>query len=87
MKISKWLPQQDVLRHKNIKLFITQGGLQSLEEAISCRVPLLAIPFFADQVNNADRVVSLGIGQQLDFGALTKEVLKSAILEVIGNER
>lgn len=87
VKISKWLPQQDILAHKNIKLFIMQGGLQSLEEAITNSVPLLVVPFFADQFINAERATVLGIGRQLDFNTLTKESFKSAILEVIGNQR
>lgn len=87
VKISKWLPQQDLLGHPNIKLFITQGGLQSLEESVTNGVPLLAIPFFADQFINAGRIEALGIGLQLDFSTLTKESFKSSILEVAENKR
>lgn len=87
VKISKWLPQQDLLRHKNIKLFIMQGGLQSLEEAITNGVPLLTIPFFIDQFRNAKRLAELGVGRHLDFETLTKESLKSNILELIDNKQ
>jgi hypothetical protein len=39
--LKKWLPQQDILGHKNIKLFITHGGLLSTQEAIYHGVPLI----------------------------------------------
>jgi glucuronosyltransferase len=42
--------QRDLLEHPKIKLFITQGGHQSMEEAIHCKVPVLVIPFLGDQV-------------------------------------
>lgn len=87
VKISKWLPQQDVLGHPNIKLFITQAGYLSTEEAVVNRVPLLALPFFADQMLNARRYVALGIGSMLDFQTITKEIFKKAILEVIHNPK
>jgi glucuronosyltransferase len=32
--IRKWLPQDDILSHKNVKLFVTHGGLLSCTEAI-----------------------------------------------------
>lgn len=83
VKISKWLPQQDLLRHPNIKLFITQAGLQSTEEALLNGVPLLAIPFMADQHVNAKSITKLGVGLQLDFQALSEDNFYSSILKVI----
>ena len=76
--LKKWLPQQDLLGHPSIKCFITQGGLQSLEEAIISGVPLIAIPFIADQFYNAERIRALGIGLHLDFQKITKNVFNTA---------
>lgn len=87
IKISKWLPQQDVLSHPNVKLFITQGGFQSLEEAIVKKVPLLAIPFLVDQFFNSQRISKLGIGKALDIKTLTKQDLKDMIVEIIENSK
>uniref|UniRef100_A0A8D8QFZ6 UDP-glucuronosyltransferase n=1 Tax=Cacopsylla melanoneura TaxID=428564 RepID=A0A8D8QFZ6_9HEMI len=63
----KWLPQHDLLAHPNIKLFITQGGLQSLQEAVYFEVPMIGIPFFGDQVYNVKIVKRLGVGGYIDF--------------------
>ncbi|KAI7815526.1 UDP-glucuronosyltransferase [Rhyzopertha dominica] len=87
VKISKWLPQQDLLGHRNIKLFITQTGLQSTEEAIANETPMLAIPFAFDQFNLAKKVTKLGIGLNLDFSKLTKESFKAAIIEITDNPK
>lgn len=39
--ISNWVPQEDLLRHPNIKLFITHCGLGGTEEAILNGIPML----------------------------------------------
>lgn len=70
--IRKWLPQTDILAHKNVVLFITHGGMFGNFEAIARGVPLLVIPFFADQHRNAFRVVKMGYGKSLNFGDMTK---------------
>lgn len=44
IKLTKWAPQQDLLGHKDIKMFITHCGGGSTEEAIYHGVPLLGIP-------------------------------------------
>lgn len=85
--MQKWFPQQAVLAHPNVKLFITQGGLQSAEEATVYKVPLLVIPFIFDQDYNAKRIAKLGIGRILDFKDLNTNNLKSSILEVLTNPR
>lgn len=85
--ISKWFPQQDVLRHPNVKLFVTQAGFQSVEEGIVNKVPMLAIPFIFDQTDNARRIAKLGIGEILQFEDLTMESLKKSIRDMVENPR
>ncbi|XP_044755331.1 UDP-glycosyltransferase UGT5-like isoform X1 [Coccinella septempunctata] len=85
--IQKWVPQADVLRHPNIKVFITQCGLQSMEEAIMNHIPLIGLPFFADQPANAIMMHNKGFGVHLDHTKLTKEKFKETIMEVINNPK
>ncbi|KAF5287793.1 hypothetical protein FQA39_LY15729 [Lamprigera yunnana] len=84
---SKWLPQLNVLRHPNIKLFITQGGLQSMEEAIYSHIPMIGMPIFADQQYNVKEMSKRGFGLSINMKTLTKEELKEKVLEVINNPR
>ncbi|XP_069355759.1 UDP-glucosyltransferase 2-like isoform X1 [Maniola hyperantus] len=86
IKISKWFPQSDLLRHSKVKLFITQAGLQSTDEAITAGVPLIAIPMLADQWYNAEKYVKHGIGKQLNLETLTEYILKDAVETVINDE-
>ncbi|KAF2902531.1 hypothetical protein ILUMI_03654 [Ignelater luminosus] len=83
--ISKWFSQQDVFRHPNIKLFITQGGLQSSEEAIYNYIPMVGIPFMADQQSNVQKMVSKGMAVLVNHDTMDKDTLKAAILEVLKN--
>lgn len=85
VKIMKWIPQQDVLRHKNVKLFITQGGLQSMEEAIFNYVPMIALPFYGDQLSNSRKMAAKGFGLTLDHKKLNVKAFHGAILEVLNN--
>ncbi|KAJ8708781.1 hypothetical protein PYW08_010163 [Mythimna loreyi] len=86
IRISKWLPQSDLLRHPNIKLFITQGGLQSTDEAITAGVPLIGIPMLGDQWYNVEKYEHHGIGLRLDLLSMTGEEFWDAITIVIGDK-
>lgn len=81
--ISKWLPQSDLLAHPSIKLFITQGGQQSMEEAIDRTIPMIVIPFLGDQDANARRMVQKGIGLHLELHTLSESKLVGAITEML----
>lgn len=83
----EWFPQQAVLNHKNVKVFVTQGGMQSLEESIHYRVPMVGMPFFGDQEFNVDRMVKVGIAKSIDCNTFTSEELEKTIIEVAGNIR
>ncbi|CAD0205786.1 unnamed protein product [Chrysodeixis includens] len=86
IRISKWLPQSDLLKHPKIKVFVTQGGLQSTDEAITAGVPLVGIPMLGDQWFNVERYITHNIGIRLDLDDITVENFKSSLLKVIGDD-
>ncbi|GLG96693.1 ADP,ATP carrier protein 1 [Gryllus bimaculatus] len=67
VRLAKWLPQQDVLAHPKLRLFITHGGLMSTQEAVYHGVPVVGIPLFGDQQLNMNRAAAAGFGVSLDF--------------------
>nr|QPA18391.1 UDP-gluconosyltransferase [Trialeurodes vaporariorum] len=84
--VEKWLPQQSVLAHPKVKAFITQGGLQSFQEAVHFEVPLIGTPWFFDQMKNVAKIVDAGIGVQLNPEQLhSYEDIKIAVLTVLLN--
>ncbi|XP_075985932.1 UDP-glucosyltransferase 2-like [Anticarsia gemmatalis] len=86
IKISKWLPQSDLLKHPNVKLFITQGGLQSTNEAIAAGVPLIGMPMLGDQWYNVERYEYHRIGIRVDLDTLTVEKFTNTINAVINDD-
>lgn len=60
-------PQQDLLGHPRCRLFLSQGGMMSLQESVFHGVPILIIPFFGDQFANAQRAARQGYGRKLEL--------------------
>jgi len=85
MKCKKFLPQQDILGHKNLTTFITHAGYLSFEEALCHQTPLVVTPICYDQFANADEVVKLGIGKSVKFTDITFDNLSEALTEVLNN--
>lgn len=84
--VRKWLPQNDILSHPNVVLFISHGGLFGTSESLYHGVPLLLIPFFGDQFRNAFRVETAGYGKFMSIHDLTKESFSNTINELVSNE-
>ncbi|XP_044739922.1 UDP-glycosyltransferase UGT5-like [Chrysoperla carnea] len=80
-----WTPQQELLCHPNVKLFITHGGALGTQEAIYCGVPMIAIPLFYDQPSNAFTYQRLGIAQVIRYHEISTSKLLSTIQTVINN--
>ncbi|KAM7348769.1 UDP-glycosyltransferase UGT5-like isoform 1-T1 [Cochliomyia hominivorax] len=80
-----WLPQDDILAHPKVKLFITHGGMGSVVESQYHGVPMVGIPFFGDQHANIANVVKSGYGLGLEYARFSEEAFRNAVLEVLEN--
>ncbi|KAK5649594.1 hypothetical protein RI129_000623 [Pyrocoelia pectoralis] len=85
VRISKWVPQNDVLAHPNVKLFVTHGGLLSTLEAIYHGVPIVGIPVYGDQHSNMKIAEEYNYGIGIALADLTAEGLLKCINTVLQN--
>ncbi|KAK8724695.1 hypothetical protein OTU49_011227 [Cherax quadricarinatus] len=85
--ISKWLPQQDILAHNNVKVFITHGGLLSTQEAIYHATPLLALPIYSDQPRNSMFIKNSGLGDFLNWEELTVDMIVDALTNILNDPK
>ena len=58
-----FVPQVEVLTHTDV--FLTHCGMNSINEALCCGVPMVAMPFINDQITNAKRITALGLGRRV----------------------
>jgi MGT family glycosyltransferase len=72
-----FVPQLQILPYTD--LFITHGGMNSVNEALYFNVPLIVIPMAADQPIVGERVATLGAGQMLNRSNLTPQQLSAAV--------
>lgn len=79
--IYPFVPQLKVLKITDV--FITHGGMNSISEALYHGVPMVVIPFTADQPVNARRIEQLKLGKTLDYSTLNKDVIKECVNKVL----
>ncbi|KAK7934027.1 hypothetical protein WMY93_004923 [Mugilogobius chulae] len=78
-----WLPQNDLLGHKQTKLFVAHGGTNGIQEAISHGVPLVGLPLMFDQQDNFFRMEVRGVAKVVDISLVNREMFLSALKEVL----
>jgi UDP:flavonoid glycosyltransferase YjiC (YdhE family) len=76
-----------VTAHPNVCLFITHAGMLSSQEAIYHGVPVVGIPFLADQFSNIIKLATRGAGVELVYNTLSKQSILEAVHTVLGNQR
>jgi len=83
--ISQWLPQNDILAHPSVKLFVTHCGNNGQFEAVYHGVPMIGFPVsaFADQVHNARRLDHKGYGLSMDLYHFTADQLFHNIHKIL----
>ncbi|KAF2367394.1 Prolyl 4-hydroxylase alpha-subunit N-terminal [Trinorchestia longiramus] len=82
VKLGSWLPQQDILGHPKVRLFMSHGGLFSTLEATYHAVPILGFPVFADQSTNMQKSTSDGIAETIQWDDLTEDLLLNTIRKI-----
>jgi len=80
-------PQRHILAHPKVRLFITNGGLLSVMEAVDSGVPMLGLPVFFDQFGNLRWGQTAGMAEVLDINNLKEETLTNTIRELIDNPK
>ena len=83
--VERWVPQQEVLGHAAAA--VVHGGSGSTLGAIAAGVPLVVVPLFADQPQNAKRVAEVGAGLAVEPNRAEPEAtiapLRAAIQTVL----
>ena len=82
-----WLPQNDLLAHKDIKAFVSHVGQHSLYESAYHGVPLVAFPLYGDQQSNAKKAQHFGLGLAVNFKTSNAQHLFETIERVISERR
>jgi MGT family glycosyltransferase len=74
---AEFLPQPAILPH--VHLVITHGGNNTVTEAIHFGKPMIVLPLFWDQYDNAQRVEEIGFGVRLPTYAFEDSELHAAL--------
>ncbi|XP_042561070.1 UDP-glucuronosyltransferase 2A1-like [Clupea harengus] len=79
----KWLPQNDLLGHPKVKVFVSHGGTNGILEAIYHGVPIVGIPLIFDQADNLSKMQAKGVATVVDIASLDRGVFLQALQEVL----
>jgi MGT family glycosyltransferase len=82
---AEFLPQPAILPQAD--LVITHGGNNTVTESWHFGKPMVVLPVFWDQYDNAQRVDELGLGVRLDTYAFEEQALSAAIDRLLTDER
>ncbi|RVE74692.1 hypothetical protein OJAV_G00025420 [Oryzias javanicus] len=78
-----WMPQNDLLGHPKIRLFVAHGGTNGIYEAIYHGVPVVGIPIVFDQVDNLSRLKAKGVARTVEISDLDRINFQEAIQDVL----
>lgn len=85
--ITTWCPQDQVLNHPAVGVFLSHCGWNSMMESISAGVPLICWPFFAEQQTNCRfACTTWGIGVEVDHDVKRSDI-EDLVKEMMEGER
>ncbi|XP_063244329.1 UDP-glycosyltransferase UGT5-like [Bacillus rossius redtenbacheri] len=83
VRAARWLPQLTVLEHPKTLAFISHCGNLGTLEAVHAGVPVVGIPLYGDQPNNARSLEARGMAVLLPYPGITKDSVLRALRTVL----
>ena len=83
MSGAEFLPQVSVM--PEVDLVITHAGNNTMTESLHFGKPMIALPLFWDQHDNAQRIAERGFGRRLSTYAFSDDEMSGAIDELLGD--
>jgi hypothetical protein len=84
--MASWCPQQEVLNHPAVGVFLSHSGWNSALESLCGGVPVISWPFFADQQTNCRyQCNEWGVGMEIDTN-VKRDAVTSLIAELMDGE-
>ncbi|XP_049455002.1 UDP-glucuronosyltransferase 2C1-like isoform X1 [Epinephelus fuscoguttatus] len=84
--IVDWMPQNDLLGHPKMKLFVAHGGTNGVQEAIYHGVPVVGLPLFFDQYDNLLRLQERGAAKILSIKTVDQDDNFLRVIQEVLNE-
>jgi UDP:flavonoid glycosyltransferase YjiC (YdhE family) len=81
VRVERFVPQDDVIPHA--AAVVCHGGSGTMLGTAAAGVPMVVVPMFADQPQNAERVAALGAGLALPKGRATPESIREALSRLL----
>jgi len=80
---AEFLPQTTIINQ--VDLVITHGGNNTTTESLHFGKPMIVLPLFWDQYDNAQRIHELGFGIRLDTYSFSDKEMLSALETLLGD--
>jgi MGT family glycosyltransferase len=81
---AEFLPQTSIL--PQVDVVVTHGGNNTVTESFHFGKPMVALPLFWDQYDNAQRIADLGFGARLDPYAFEGQDLEAALARLLADD-
>ncbi|KMT01522.1 hypothetical protein BVRB_9g215250 [Beta vulgaris subsp. vulgaris] len=85
--LSDWCPQEKVLQHPSVAVFLTHCGWNSTLESISEGLPMICWPFFAEQQTNCLYACQeWRVGVEMEEGDVRRERVEALVKQMMESD-